>query len=287
MARDLSDVPTVSESVDNVRLLGNERERNMTQEDYFRLLSNAFEDVIHGLLEFTVVSRVSRMLLYLTRVLVLPVARQMSIDSCCVFIDNQRAVAFTPKSQINENHNFSLKSLFDTLYDGEFELLFDKGLSSDGHVFYAGTYRCHRLSDLHPFGFIQGNDPPPAQIPWTLLRSVMNSQEPAFGQKLQVPHIARLVAAGEIKFEFIGLECVGFDMHLYRALTGYKGGRVSIKVESSSGPSTGDATKAESSQKRSRKESVVSDGDGGERSSKRKDRKESKRRCIIGSTPAS
>ncbi|KAF9259421.1 hypothetical protein L218DRAFT_667507 [Marasmius fiardii PR-910] len=77
------------------------------------------------------------------------------LPGCTVFIDDQRAIVYAPKTQNNEQHGFSLRSPLERFYGEDCELFYDNGLSSEGNVFYAGTYRCHLLNDTHPSRFMQ------------------------------------------------------------------------------------------------------------------------------------
>ncbi|KAG7089020.1 hypothetical protein E1B28_010731 [Marasmius oreades] len=190
--------------------------------------------------------------------------RLLYVPGCTVFVDDQRAVAWLPATQHNTQQNFSLKSLFETFYDETIELFYDNGLSSGGSVFYAGTYRCHSLNDLvHPLGFLQaGIESRYKDTPWTLTYAVINSQERAFSQRLATSNLARLIAIGDITFDFVALQCVGFDMSLYHALTRHQDSRLGSGhvQEAQEEP----ASQGSSTRKR-RREEVTSDEDDPDR----------------------
>ncbi|KAL0567584.1 hypothetical protein V5O48_014408 [Marasmius crinis-equi] len=137
-----------------------------------------------------------------------------------VFVDEQRAIAFTPRTQTNTDQRFSLVSAFDSLYGKEKELFVDNGYGQGTDIFYAGRYRCVKISGSHPAGFIHHT----TELPWVLTRPVMDYQDPHFGLKLRPSDINSLMLSGEITFEFMGLQCVGFDMDLYHALSPHTAG---------------------------------------------------------------
>ncbi|KAK1233884.1 hypothetical protein PQX77_002937 [Marasmius sp. AFHP31] len=140
------------------------------------------------------------------------------LPGCTVFVDEQRPVVFAPKTQEKPEWRFSLRSLFDSLYGKDVELFFDNGPTSDDRIFYAGKYRCHRLNTLHPAGFIYSH----GRIPWTLPGAVLDSQEPGYGQRLRMKDAYDSISAEVVIYEFMGLQCVGFDAALYGDLTGDK-----------------------------------------------------------------
>ncbi|KAL0569255.1 hypothetical protein V5O48_012711 [Marasmius crinis-equi] len=167
--------------------------------------------------------------------------RFLYLPGCTVLMDEQRVVAFAPKTHKDAKNNFSLKSPFDSIYGEVVELFFDNGLLEMGGVFYGGKYQGHRISDLHPHGFAHTNT-----VPWTLSGQVLNSQQTDFGQRLRLQDAARLIATRKITFEFIALQCVGFDMDLYHSLTGQH----SLIAGNSSTTQTAEANTVQSTKKR-------------------------------------
>ncbi|KAK1233885.1 hypothetical protein PQX77_002938 [Marasmius sp. AFHP31] len=165
------------------------------------------------------------------------------LPGCTVFVDEQRPVVFAPKTQEKPEWRLSLRSHFDSFYGKDVELFFDNGPGSDDQIFYAGKYRCHRLNALHPAGFIHSQ----SHIPWTLKGVVLDSQEPGYGHRLRMKDAFDLIYAERIIYEFMGLQCVGFDVAFDCALTGEKSWTVArsliAKVPKDSTPEVKDTKK--------------------------------------------
>ncbi|EEB96066.1 hypothetical protein MPER_04862 [Moniliophthora perniciosa FA553] len=102
------------------------------------------------------------------------------------------------------------------MVDEERELFFDLGKNS---IFYAGTYRCVRLDHLHPNGVPYSNNicREFGLTIHTLSQTIVESQIRRPG--LRHEEIAELLRSDIIKFEFVGLQCVGFNYELYYSIT--------------------------------------------------------------------
>ncbi|KAI3596161.1 hypothetical protein WG66_008953 [Moniliophthora roreri] len=137
------------------------------------------------------------------------------------FVNEQHAITIAPKTQKNSKHNFSLLSSLDEMYGEERELFIDRDTaqSPSVNVFYAGRYRVVRLNDSHlkSVGYTNSFNREFGFQLHHIIPIVVGAQT----QKplLREDEIRKLVASGDIKLEFIGLQCVGFERELYHAVT--------------------------------------------------------------------
>ncbi|ESK81749.1 hypothetical protein Moror_16743 [Moniliophthora roreri MCA 2997] len=137
------------------------------------------------------------------------------------FVNDQHALAVGPKTQSSSKHNFDLESPFDELYGEERELFFDQAVTGSADIFYAGTYEIIRpnVFEAYPHG-VEYDNSFFHDFGMALHRvgySVVDSQI----QKpmLRKDEIKDLAVSGDIKLEFIGLKCVGFNHDVYRSAT--------------------------------------------------------------------
>uniref|UniRef100_A0A0W0F4S8 Uncharacterized protein n=1 Tax=Moniliophthora roreri TaxID=221103 RepID=A0A0W0F4S8_MONRR len=119
------------------------------------------------------------------------------------FVNEQHAITIAPKTQKNSKHNFSLLSSLDEMYGEERELFIDRDTAQSPSVNSVG----YTNSFNREFGFQLHH----------IIPIVVGAQT----QKplLREDEIRKLVASGDIKLEFIGLQCVGFERELYHAVT--------------------------------------------------------------------
>ncbi|ESK89536.1 hypothetical protein Moror_1196 [Moniliophthora roreri MCA 2997] len=135
----------------------------------------------------------------------------------------QHGLAMVPMAQTSTEHGFELASTFDGLSNVEWELFHDRsmlgGPAKSTKIFYAGTFQCVELKDLHPDGmkyytFLESNHGFSFD---SLIQAVVEAQV----QKplLRRDEIRSLIFSGAVKIEFIGLKMVGFNEELYRCVT--------------------------------------------------------------------
>ncbi|KAI3605906.1 hypothetical protein WG66_012442 [Moniliophthora roreri] len=132
------------------------------------------------------------------------------------FVTDQHAVAFAPMTQDSAEHDFALISPFQDLHDEEVEVFFNdiSDTRNTAPIFYAGKFRVVRLNHLHPDGI-------KCEKSWKiplggLVCAVTSSQ--ARGPPLRSTDIKSFLKNGDIKLEFIGLQCIGFDEDLYSSV---------------------------------------------------------------------
>ncbi|KAK7042926.1 hypothetical protein VNI00_008662 [Paramarasmius palmivorus] len=129
------------------------------------------------------------------------------------WLDEQRCLVIGPMSQYNTQHDFTLRSSFDSFGGEERPLFYDSGPHKCRMIYYGGTYKAVKIT-RYPQGFqYQGGN----LTFKNLANAVMSCQ--VGGPALRYEEVLSLLKAGEIRLEFACLYCVGFDRALYTSLT--------------------------------------------------------------------
>ncbi|KAK7042924.1 hypothetical protein VNI00_008660 [Paramarasmius palmivorus] len=133
------------------------------------------------------------------------------------FVGPQHAVGIGPAAQENKKHGFQLRSLFSDLYSQRRELFFDTAPanadSAKRFIYYAGTYKCLPLPH-RTMAWDSRWNVPIERFSLSVVSSLVQ------GSSLSPQDAKELVESGDIKLEFIALQCVGFNGDLYRLVTG-------------------------------------------------------------------
>uniref|UniRef100_A0A0W0FL17 Uncharacterized protein n=1 Tax=Moniliophthora roreri TaxID=221103 RepID=A0A0W0FL17_MONRR len=136
------------------------------------------------------------------------------------FLGTQHALAITPVSGDYESLGISLRSEFGDIYGQDVDLFFHMTTNELGggrrSIFYAGKYRFLRVDCRKPFSDRSYFESWHLDLNG-LIFAVQGAQ--VRGERLTYERAKEVIKSAAIKFEYVGLQCVGFDMELYNHIT--------------------------------------------------------------------
>ncbi|KAF9259416.1 hypothetical protein L218DRAFT_1079917 [Marasmius fiardii PR-910] len=135
------------------------------------------------------------------------------------FVHEQHAVIMGPASQSSKEHRFKLTSPFERIYGKTGHFFYAYGPVKNKQIFYGGRYRCVKLADHFPEGFIYSGG---SLVLWELGKEIVESQTE--GVRLRLQDALNLLKEKKVTLEFVMLQLIDFEMDTYRALT--SGGKV-------------------------------------------------------------